>query len=123
MLSLIVEGWNDYHRIREVYPDLDILVTGGTKINNRLRRSIAYRLERGKLIYILSDPDEAGDQLVTMIKSEYPTLTRIEVNKESACYFTGKRMRYGVEYMDNNSIKELLGEIICAHVETINDLE
>jgi len=121
MLSLIVEGWNDLERIKGVYSDLDIVVTGGTKINNRLRKKISNRLAKGNNVYILSDPDAAGDQLAKMLTSEYPSLPRILVNKEEACYFTGKRMRYGVEFMSHDSIKSLLGGVICAHAETIND--
>jgi ribonuclease M5 len=107
----IVEGLKDREQIQKAFEgneDVITLVTEGTKINNRIRLQIEYYLVRHVDVYILSDPDEAGEQLADMIQSWYPVIPRIEVDIEECGYFTGKRKKAGIEYSSYKYLKKLL---------------
>ena len=111
----IVEGLKDEDQIHKAFEDSDevvCIVTEGTKVNNRIRLEIESYLRKNIGVYILSDPDEAGNQLADMIQSWYPIIPRIEVDIEECGYFTGKRKKAGIEYSSYEYLKELLSPYI-----------
>ncbi|AYP68646.1 ribonuclease M5 [Exiguobacterium phage vB_EalM-132] len=110
-LVLIVEGMNDRQQILNAKPlcELDFVVTGGTKMNNGIKNNIDKHLQKGNRLVLLTDPDEAGDQIVQMVQRFYPSIPRVEVNKDEANYFTGRKYKYGVEYCGHKYLRELIG--------------
>lgn len=108
----IVEGWKDSDQLKKAYPDIETIVTNGTRLNTRIRQCIQEYKDKGYRLYILSDPDEAGDQLARMIRGEY-RIPRILVNPEQArVRLVGYTYKYGVEYMSIKAIKEHIGWIM-----------
>lgn len=112
MSVFIVEGWSDDEQLRKVFPEIKTIVTNGTKFNNRIRDIINTHLENGEEIYVLSDPDAAGEQLYSMIKLNYPTIPRIPVDPEQASYIRGVKKKYGVEHCSYGYLRRLLYEYI-----------
>lgn len=107
----IVEGWSDADQIEKALHEYDfgIVVTNGTKINNRLKEQINSHLEEGSSLYILSDPDLAGEQLSNMITHFYPDFERIEVNPNKCRYMRGGgKFKYGIEYCSYRYLVEVL---------------
>jgi ribonuclease M5 len=107
----IVEGWSDADQVKSALSDydVDIIVTNGTKINNRLKDQIDNHLEQGNRPYILSDPDDAGLQLCKMIQHVYPEIERIEPNPDKCKYLRGKgKYKFGIEYCSYRYLNELL---------------
>lgn len=107
----IVEGVNDADQIHKAFKNLSsvtTLVTEGTKLSGRIRNEIESFLKKGINIYILSDPDEAGEQLAEMIRLRYPEIIRIEVDKTKCAYYTGKRLKAGIEYASYSYLKKIL---------------
>lgn len=111
--TFIVEGWSDHDQVKLAFPteDVDTIVTNGINYNNRLRQLIGEKVARGDAIFILSDPDESGDQLAKMICKEYD-FPRIHVDPTQAQMYTIKRIKYGVEYCSVTYLKELLTQFI-----------
>ncbi|QKE56412.1 hypothetical protein [Bacillus phage YungSlug] len=109
----IVEGWNDDKQLKFTYPDkLETIVTNGTKWHWKIRDKIQAKLDEGKQVYILTDPDAPGQAIADWLKSFFPELVQIDVPKEKACCMTGKRMKYGVEYMSRKDIRDMIGHLI-----------
>jgi ribonuclease M5 len=108
MIGLIVEGYSDERRIREVTDEFHIVVLNGTRFSNRERDLIENAMEICTSVYILSDPDSAGDWIADKLKKKYPELTRIEVDPKKACFLKWKGYKFGVEYMSNKDLLEIL---------------
>lgn len=55
-VAFIVEGHKDAHQIKGALGDVDCIVTGGTKLDNRIKSYIDFYIEKGYEVYLLSDP-------------------------------------------------------------------
>lgn len=112
-LVLIVEGLSDKHKILSVFPESDIefIVTGGTKFNNRVKTKIEEHMSDKNHLFLLTDPDEAGDQIAKMIQKEY-MIPRILVDPSEASYYTSKGNKYGVEHCSKKYIENLIGGLV-----------
>lgn len=117
-VCLMVEGTKDEDQIRDAFKDfegadrVECLVTEGTKVNNRILAEIENYKRNGYSIYILSDPDEAGEHLAQMIQHWYPDIPRLEVEVEECAYFTGKKFKAGIEYSSHTYLKKLICPLI-----------
>lgn len=112
---LIVEGVNDKDQINSAFTNDDrikVLVTEGTKVNNRVIAEIENYIVDGYTPYILSDPDEAGDHLARMIQDVFPDISRLEVDLKECAYFTGKKYKAGIEYASHTYLKKLIYPLI-----------
>lgn len=114
---LIVEGLKDEDQIKKAFnnnPDVICLVTEGTKMNNRIKAEIEDYLRQDIDVYILSDPDIAGEHLCNMIQFWYPEIPRLEVNPKECAYFTGKKFKCGIEYASYDYLRHLIAPYIDA---------
>jgi 5S rRNA maturation endonuclease (ribonuclease M5) len=112
---LIVEGLKDEDQIRNAFENDEnviTLITEGTKMNNRIQAEIEDYLRQGIGVYILSDPDEAGGHLAQMIQYWYPQIPRLHVDLKECAYYTGKKMKAGIEYASYDYLKELISPLI-----------
>jgi ribonuclease M5 len=111
----IVEGLKDKEQIVKAFDgdeDVIALVTEGTKMNNRIVAEIENFIRQGIGVYILSDPDEAGDRLADMVQYWYPEIPRLSVDIKECAYFTGKKFKAGIEYASYDYLKELISPLI-----------
>lgn len=117
-VCLLVEGTKDEDQIRSAFEDTDeadrirCLVTEGTKVNNRILAEIENYQRQGYDIYILSDPDIAGSHLAEMIQRWHPEIPRIDVDLKECAYFTGKKMKGGIEYASHTYLKKIIYPLI-----------
>lgn len=75
--GFIVEGTRDTEMVQSLFLNTYCISTGGTRFNNRCRINTDKALETCEEVFILTDPDEAGDILAEMIRKKYPNLRRI----------------------------------------------
>jgi ribonuclease M5 len=108
MIGLIVEGANDEIRINEVTDEFHIVVLNGTRFSNREKDLIENAMEICTSVYILSDPDSAGDWIADKLMRHYPELERINADPSKACCLKWKGYRFGIEYMSNRDLLEIL---------------
>jgi ribonuclease M5 len=108
MIGLIVEGTNDERRIKEVTDEFHIVILNGTRFSNREKDLIENAMEICTSVYILSDPDSAGDWIADKLMSRYPQLSRIEVDPDKACCLKWKGYKFGIEYMSNRDLRKIL---------------
>ena len=115
---LMVEGNKDEDQINGAFRDfgymeqIKCLITEGTKVNNRIRAEIEDYQREGYNVYILSDPDEAGDNLARMIQRWYPDIPRLDVELDECAYYTGKKFKAGIEYSSHDYLRELICPLI-----------
>lgn len=110
MNAFVVEGTADEQHLKTLYPDLYCVVTHGTRMNNRVKSLIEKALQECDQVFLLSDPDEAGDALAHMVMRFFPTVVRIPLNPERCKVLNarGNRYSYGVEHADLEYLKTVL---------------
>jgi len=55
-------------------PDALCVVTKGTRMNGRVKLDVENALAKCDKLFLLTDPDEAGDKLAEMVLGYYPIL-------------------------------------------------
>lgn len=123
----IVEGHKDEYQISGALKgqDFGIIVTNGTKMNNALIFKIQGAMNDGYKPYILSDPDEAGDHLCSMINYYFPEIERINADYDECKYCKDIRktkFKAGIEYASYRYLRELLGEYLWKHMILMEDM-
>jgi 5S rRNA maturation endonuclease (ribonuclease M5) len=68
--------------------------------------------DKGYDIYVLSDPDVAGNHLYEMIKHWCPDIPRLDVDPKECAYFTGKKYKAGIEYSSYTYLKKIICPLI-----------
>lgn len=117
-IVLLVEGLKDRDKINDAFRDfegedrVECLITEGTKFNHDIIDQVEEYIGNGYTPYILSDPDDAGDNLANMIQERYPEIQRLEVDPEQCGYFTGKKMKAGIEYSSHNYLRTVICPLI-----------
>lgn len=115
--AFIVEGHKDAYQIQGALKGQDYrtIVTNGTKMNNALIDKINDIVDEGYTPYILSDPDEAGEHLASMINKFFPNIERIDADYDECKYCKDiRRIKFkaGIEYGSYRYLRELLGEYL-----------
>lgn len=107
-VGYVVEGTNDKAKVIGVIPDARVVVTQGTRMNNRIRTAVKQLLTECNAVYILSDPDHAGDILADMLMREFPQLERINLDREECKIYTPRGIKIGVEHCAEEYLKRVL---------------
>lgn len=112
---LIVEGLNDERQVRDAFygiDEIDVIVTEGTKVNTNTIDKIQSFIDRGFTPYILSDPDDGGLKLAEMIQSHFPNIERIEVDLHECGYYTGTKIKAGIEYSSHDYLRSIVYPLV-----------
>jgi 5S rRNA maturation endonuclease (ribonuclease M5) len=113
--AFIVEGHSDARQIIGALGDcgmpFKVIVTDGTKMNNKNALNIDIAIMDGYTPFILSDPDEAGDHLADMVNRYFPNIDRINADFDQCKYckdLKTMRMKAGIEYASYKYLRKLL---------------
>lgn len=104
----VVEGFNDKAKVNKAFPDALCVVTKGTRMNGRVKMDVKEALSQCDQLVLLTDPDEAGDLLAEMVLKEFPTLTRVHLEREKCLCLRNRKWKVGVEHCDTDYLKEML---------------
>lgn len=102
---IVVEGKNDYSKIKQIYPDINIMITNGFAVSEELLIQLK-QLSKDNEIILLLDPDYPGEYIRKRIMEVVPNATHIFVNKKDA--ISKNKRKVGVEHVSNDLLKEYL---------------
>lgn len=109
MIGLIVEGKSDKSKICMVLKeDVHFVILNGINFRDEQIQQIEEALKICEKVFILTDPDEAGDRVARVILDRFPQLERIFVDPNKAKVLKKRGYKYGVEYCSNRYLKSLL---------------
>ncbi|WP_445678053.1 toprim domain-containing protein [Psychrobacillus sp. FSL K6-1464] len=108
MLGFIVEGFHDEDNLKLLLPTAYVVVTNGTRLNNRVRMDIDGAISSCEKVFLLTDPDEAGELLAGMIKKEYPCLLQIHLDSKMCMCYRNNRWKTGVEHCELPYLESVL---------------
>ncbi len=108
----VVEGKNDYSRLKQLYPDMFIIITNGSEI---LEDSIdaLIKLDETHDIILFLDPDYAGKRIRSILSKKLKNVYHAFIDQEKAHSKDYKKI--GVEHAKKEDIEEALKHIKMAH--------
>lgn|SRR5690554_323542 len=107
-MVVIVEGINDYNKIKSVYPALDILMTNGSAVSDEFIKEVKLLSKTRKIVLCL-DPDYAGKKIRQTLFEAIPNAQHIFPKRESA--ISKNKKKIGVEHMKTEDIKAMFANI------------
>lgn len=124
MLTLIVEGKSDVTKLNMVLkPSVRYITLNGINFKEEQALEIKKALAIGHKVYIMTDPDEAGNRVAHYISGFFPFIDRIKIDPKQARIMQRKEKKstykYGVEFCSNAYLRSVFEE----HAEIKNLLK
>lgn len=111
-MGFVVEGLNDEKNLKQAMPSAYCVVTNGTRMNNRVKMDLRKALEECDVVYLLTDPDEAGDVLAQMVWRQCPSLERVSLDQSQCLSYRNDRLKVGVEHCEVDYLRSVLSEYV-----------
>lgn len=102
---IVVEGRHDYQKVKAVLPDVDILVTNGSAIDEAFLSQLE-RLSKTHEIIVFVDADNAGERLRRIITKRIPSVKHAFI--ERSLSLSDNERKVGIEHADQDVIKDAL---------------
>lgn len=106
---IVVEGMHDLSVIKEIYPNVDVIITNGSEISNETLNELTILNENRGLILFM-DPDMQGERIRRMINNVVGSTKHAYVKKADA--ISKNKKKVGVEHVTKNKIKEALAHTL-----------
>lgn len=110
MKGFIVEGFHDVDKLSLIFPNDYFVVTNGTRINNKLKNNIMKAFNECHVLYLITDPDEAGELLAKKLLNLFPTLQQIHLDKEKCKCYRNHKLKIGLEHASLDYLLDLFEE-------------
>ncbi|XMB67839.1 ribonuclease M5 [Mycoplasmatota bacterium zrk1] len=105
---LVVEGKNDYAKVKSVFPDVDVITTNGSEISKETLCEIE-KLSQDRRVILLLDPDGPGERIRKTIINSAPSVEHVFV--ERALAISSNKKKVGIEHMAKEDLLESLRHI------------
>lgn len=105
---IIVEGKNDYNKLKSINNDFNILITNGSCVSKEFL-SMLKKLEDTNDFILFLDPDSPGERIRKIIKENISNTYDCFIKKDLAISSNFKKV--GVEHASNQDIIEALKNI------------
>lgn len=115
---IVVEGLHDEQKIKSIYKDASVIITGGSEISEQTK-SLIYQasIERG--VILMLDPDYPGRQITQKIL-EIPGITNIKIAALSRhLAYSKNKKKIGIEHATKEDIVACLEGVVSLSSETI----
>lgn len=105
---VVVEGYHDLSKIKSVFPNLDIIITNGSEINDNTLHELKLLNEQRGLILLL-DADFQGERIRKVINDYVGDTKHIYIPKHLT--ISKNKKKVGVEHASNETIMEAFSQI------------
>lgn len=116
---VIVEGKNDYAKLKEVFKDIDIITTNGSEISSETLDLIE-NAAKSRGIIIFTDPDYPGTRIRQIIQNRVPDAKHAFIKKAEG--ISKNKKKVGIEHASNEVIRESIERVMTPikRVESIS---
>lgn len=108
---VVVEGYHDLAKLREIYPTLDIIITNGSEISEKTLNELKMLNQKRGLILFL-DPDYQGERIRRKINDFVGETKHAFLKKEECISKNGKKV--GIEHASSILIKVALDNTLTS---------
>lgn len=112
-MVIIVEGKNDYNKIKSIFPDAEVLITNGSAINKEFLGMVK-KLSTIDNVVLCLDPDGPGEKIRSKIVEAIPNAYHVFADKSLAISKNHKKV--GIEHMNVADIKNMFSNIKFSRV-------
>ncbi len=114
---IVVEGYHDLAKIKEIFPEVDVYITNGSEISdNTLIELKNLNKTRGLILFL--DPDYQGERIRRII-NDYVGPTKHAFLKKSDC-INKKKNKVGIEHADSDKIIHALSTFYSTGIDKLN---
>ena len=117
---IVVEGRDDTHRLKQIYPDIETLETNGSAINDETLERIK-KLQESRGIIVFTDPDFPGNKIRQTIMQAVPECKHAYLQKNDAIAKNGSGV--GVEHASDEAIKAALANLVTPKEVIVDEIE
>lgn len=107
-MVIVVEGKNDYNKIKSIFPEVEVLITNGSAVSDEFLKMVK-KLSLVDEIVLCLDPDGPGNKIRKEITAVIPDAYHVFAKKGLAISKNHKKV--GIEHMSTSDIKELFSNI------------
>jgi len=105
---VVVEGYHDLAKLKEIYSNIDVIITNGSEISPETLEELK-KLNESRGLILFLDPDYQGERIRRII-NDYVGETKHAFMKKSDCINKNKT-KVGIEHADFEKIKQALDKI------------
>ena len=105
---IVVEGLHDLERLKSIYPDIDVLITNGSEIEENLPTIIEASTKRDIILFL--DPDYPGERIRKIIQAKIPNAKHAFLKKDLA--ISKNKKKVGIEHAKKEDIIEALEHVL-----------
>lgn len=116
----VVEGRNDFSRLKQLYPDMFILTTNGSAITESTVEALI-KLDETHDIVLFLDPDYAGERIRKMLASKLTHVYHAFIDQKKA--FSKNHQKIGIEHASKDDLNEALDHLQMRDDESISDID
>ncbi|MDA1675454.1 MULTISPECIES: toprim domain-containing protein [Bacillus cereus group] len=113
-MGFVVEGFHDELKLLSVYPTAYVVVTKGTRFDKRVVMDVNKAMLNCDKVFLLTDPDDAGDWLAERLSNEFPNLERMMLNPNECLSYRKNKVKVGVEHCSNKYLLSVLSQYLIA---------
>ena len=116
---VVVEGRNDASRLKQIYPEILIITTNGSALNEDSVQLLKELDETHDIILFL-DPDHAGERIRRLLSKQLKHIYHAFIDRDVA--YSKNMKKIGIEHASIEDIKKALGDIQEVHKESTSDV-
>lgn len=116
----VVEGRNDYSRLKQLYPSMFMLTTNGSAILESTLDALS-ELDKTHDIILFLDPDYAGERIRKILSKKITHIYHAFLDQDKA--FSKNRKKIGVEHAKKEDIEEALKNIKMTYQISKSDID
>ena len=114
---VVVEGYHDLSKLKEVYPNIECVITNGSEISKETLEELK-KLNKLRGLILFLDPDYQGERIRRLI-NEYVGPTKHAFLKKEDC-INKRRNKVGIEHAAQYLIKDALDKTYTTVEHKIN---
>ena len=112
---VVVEGLHELERLKKIFPDMDILITNGSEIEENLPVIVEASKKRDIILFL--DPDYPGERIRKRIQEVIPNAKHAFLKKDLA--ISKNKKKVGIEHAKDSDLIDALNNCLTP-VENTN---
>lgn len=107
-MVIVVEGKNDYNKLKSIFNGADIVITNGSDVTEDLLVMLEELSLRQEIVLCL-DPDYSGNRIRSIISNRIKNAHHVYAEEEKA--ISKNKKKVGIEHMSKEDIIDLFSQI------------
>lgn len=117
---IVVEGLHDLNRIRNIYPDVLVMTTNGSEIEENILKQLK-ELSKTHEIILFLDPDHAGERIRRIISKYIGNVKHAFLTPEES--MSKNERKVGIEHASKTSIQQALSTLSIESSNAKSDVD